>query len=236
MLRSWIGLERAGHVDEEEPARIRMKKHYLSINAILIAFHITFFALILSVSLIPLPKAIAHPHVFIDQQLEVVFDDNGLAGIRIRWKFDDMFASMIAEDYDLNRNGRLELPEVKEIKEKAFSYISEYNYFNFIKIDDKPFQVKFIRDFNALLENKRLVYEFLIPCHVTAIQQFKKVSIATYDPSYYTAILFAEKEPVSLTSVEAYEVKTAIREDHETKIYFDMIHPWTLFLEFRQKP
>jgi ABC-type uncharacterized transport system substrate-binding protein len=81
-----------------------------------------------------------------------------------------------------------------------------------------------------------MIYEFFIPCHVTAIDAPKKIKISTYDPSYYTAIFFAAKGPVALTDAEAYEVKAATREDPDTKIYFDMIHPWTLFLEFWKKP
>ena len=212
-----------------------MKKHRILKKSASIALRVIACCLILDAFLSPSPDVQAHPHVFIVQRLNVVFDDKGLAGIKVRWKFDDMFASMIAEDHDLNRNGKLEPSEVKTIKEKAFSYISEFSYFSFLKIEKKPFQVKFITDFNAVLENKGLVYEFFIPCHVAATRRFKKVSVATYDPSYYSAIFFANKGPVSLTLSEAYEVKTAIREDPETKIYYDMIHPWTLFLEFRQK-
>ena len=59
-----------------------------------------------------LPQAQAHPLIFIAQRVTVVFDEMGLAGIRVRWKFDDMFAGMIAEDFDLNRNGRLDPEEV----------------------------------------------------------------------------------------------------------------------------
>jgi ABC-type uncharacterized transport system substrate-binding protein len=190
---------------------------------------------VLVFNLIGLPRANAHPHIFIVQRLNVIFDEKGLAGIKVRWKFDDMFASMIAEDYDLNRNGKLEAGEVQEVKEKAFSFISEHSYFSFIKIDNVPFQVKYVRDFNAVLENRKLMYEFLIPCHVTATEHPKKVTVATYDPSYYTAIYFAQKEPVALTSADGFDVKTSLKEDPDTKIYYDMIHPWTLFLEFRQK-
>jgi ABC-type uncharacterized transport system substrate-binding protein len=68
----------------------------------------------------------------------------------LRLKFDDMFSSMIAEDHDRNQNGRLEPSEVKTIKEKAFSYISEHSYFTFVKIENKPFQIKFITDFNVV--------------------------------------------------------------------------------------
>jgi ABC-type uncharacterized transport system substrate-binding protein len=216
--------------------RIVMKKYYLCIKVALIAFRAIVYCVISDVFLFQLQEAQAHPHVFIVQRLNVVFDDKGLAGIKVRWKFDDMFASMIAEDHDLNHNGKLEPLEIKDIRENAFANISEYDYFSFIKIENKPFEVKFIKDFNAILENKGLVYEFFIPCHVTATNHTKKVSLAAYDPSYYSAIFFAEKEPVSLTSAEPYQVKTAIMEDPATKIYYDMVHPWTLFLEFRQKP
>ena len=213
-----------------------MKKRCFIYRAALVAFRAIVCCILLNIILSPLPEAIAHPHVFIVQRLNARFDDKGLAGIKVRWKFDDMFASMIAEDHDLNRNGKLEADEIKSVKEKAFSFISEYSYFTFIKIENKPFQVKFIKDFNAVLENKRLIYEFFIPCHVTATNHFKKVTVASYDPSYYTAIYYAAKESVSLTAADAYEVKVALREDPDTKIYFDTVHPWTLFLEFRKRP
>lgn len=193
------------------------------------------FSLIFFLGLGSAPAAFSHPHVFITQRLGVQFDEKGLAGIKVSWEFDDMFASMVAQDHDLDRDGRLDPMEVRQVREKAFSYISEYNYFVFIRIDGKPFQVRFIKDFTAILEDNVLVYEFLIPCHVTAIKSDKKVTIATYDPSYYTAILFAQEKPVSVTCSEIFDVRTAVREDPETRIYFDMVHPWALFLEFRLK-
>lgn len=183
----------------------------------------------------PLAVVKAHPHVFIVQRLTLVFDEKGLAGVKVRWKFDDMFASMIAEDHDANGNGQLEPEEVQSVKENAFAYIKTQNYFTFIKIDNTPFEVKFVTDFNAILKDKRLVYEFFIPCHVTAIDANKKISVTTYDPSYYSAIYFAEKTPVSLEAADAFDVNTAIREDAETSIYYDMVHPWALYLEFRLK-
>ncbi len=212
-----------------------MKTSSALLKSVRVVLHAIAFYHIIWPIMIPAKEAQAHPHVFIVQRLDVVFDDKGLAGIRVRWKFDDMFASMIAEDHDINRSGKFETNEIQAVKEKAFSFISEYNYFMFIKIDNTPFEVKFIKNFNAILENQTLVYEFLIPCHVTATRNFKKVKVASYDPTYYTAIYFAQKKPVSLTSADAFEVKTAIREDPDTKIYFDMVHPWTLFAEFRKK-
>ena len=142
--------------------RIIMKKQNLSAKLSLIPFQFVVCSLIWIVILSPLTNAHAHPHVFIVQRLNLVFDDKGLSGIKVHWKFDDMFASMIAEGHDLNKNGQLEVNEVAAVKQNAFNYISEYSFFSFIKIDNKPFNVKFIKDFNAVLEEKRLVYEFFI--------------------------------------------------------------------------
>ena len=193
-----------------------------------------FFAFALAFSS-GLKDADAHPHVFIVQRLDVVFDDSGLAGFKVRWTFDDMFAGMIAEDYDANKNGSLEPAEVEQVKAKAFSFISEYDYFCFVKIDEKPFKVQYVKDFQAILKDGKLTYEFLVPCHVSAAKNPKRITFATYDPTYYTAVFFTERAPVSLISAENFEVKTSIREDESTKIYFDMINPWALFLEFRRK-
>jgi len=194
---------------------------------------LSMLVIILSSWVVP---AESHPHIFIVQRLSMAFDEKGLAGIRVHWKFDDMFAGMIAEDHDRNQNGHLEPDEVKSIRENAFSYLAEFNYFVFIKIENTPFKVKYTTDFTATLQDGRLEYRFFVPCHVRATQSIKKITVATYDPSYYSAIFFAKNKPVSLTASDACEVKTAIREDPATTIYYGMIHPWTLFLEFCLKP
>ena len=177
----------------------------------------------------------SHPHVFMTQQITSVFDDKGLAGFKIFWEFDDMFASMIAVDYDKNQNGFLEKDEVALVKAEAFSYLLEFNYFVFIRINEEPFDVKFIKNFSAILNDGKLVYTFFIPCHVTATHSFKQIVVDTYDPSYFSAILFKKKDPAVLENNDFFEVKTDVREDKSTSIYYDMVNPWALFLEFRIK-
>ncbi len=178
---------------------------------------------------------LSHPHVFIVTRLEAVFDDKGLAGVRVRWGFDDMFSSMIAGDYDRNKNGQLEETEIALIKKEAFSYLANHDYFCFVKISDKPFKVKFVREFSAALNKGKLSYEFLIPCHVTAIDTFKEFRIAVYDPTYYSAVFFAEKRTVSIENGSSFETVTQIAENKKESYYYDMIHPWDLSLKFRLK-
>lgn len=178
---------------------------------------------------------IAHPHVFIVQRLNIVFDNKGLAGFWVEWNFDDMFSNMIATDYDKNQNSTLEPAEVAEVKEKAFSYIAEYDYFIFVKIDGQSFKVKWIKNFNAVLKNGKLSYHFFVPCHVKAHKLFKQIVIAAYDPSYYTAIFFAQKQPALVENGDRFVIESSLKEDKSTSIYFGMVNPWALFLKFRLK-
>ncbi|MEH0020240.1 MAG: DUF1007 family protein [Desulfobacter sp.] len=192
-----------------------------------------FFALVLFPGISG--RVLAHPHVFIEQHLAVVFDDKGLAGFRVSWAFDDMFSVMIAEDFDGNKNGIIDPEENKIIREKAFGYIAPQNYYIHVTIDDKPFAVKFITDFKATLDQGKLMYEFFIPCHVTAIDTPKTIRLAPYDPEYYSAIYFSPNAPLALDQNGDFHVETDIRIDKSTLIYYDMVNPWALFMDFRKK-
>ncbi|MBW2088943.1 MAG: DUF1007 family protein [Deltaproteobacteria bacterium] len=177
----------------------------------------------------------AHPHVFIVQRLKIVFDNQGLAGFEVEWHFDEMFSNMIAMDFDQNKNSILEPAEVLVVKEKAFSYIAEYDYFIFVKINGQSFKVKWFKNFNAVLKNGKLSYHFFVPCHVKANPLFKQVVIATYDPTYYTAIFFARKEPARVENGDGFVIESAVKKDENTSIYFGMVNPWALFLKFKLK-
>jgi len=205
--------------------RIAAKKESLLLFSVIV---ISFFAM-------PCKDALSHPHVFIVQRIEIVFDDKGLAGFEVQWKFDEMFSTMIVGDYDKNQNRCLEPDEIKAIKEGAFSYLSNYHYFTFVRIDGKPFEVKFVRDFWAGVKENKLIYRFFVPCHVAARSSYRHIVVATYDPSYYTAIFYPEDRPAALDNAGGFDVESAIRQDASTSIYYDMVHPWALFLDFRKK-
>lgn len=177
----------------------------------------------------------SHPHVFVVTRLVAVFDGKGLAGIRVRWNFDEMFSSMIAGDYDQNQNGILEEAEISKIREEAFSYLANYDYFCFAKIDGKAFKVKYTKDFKAVLNDGKLSYEFFIPCHVAASKKSKTFTMAVYDPTYYSAVFFAENQPVSTEGGTDFEISTLLDENKEESYYYDMLHPWELKLRFALK-
>jgi len=200
-------------------------KHKLSLLFILAVVGLMVFS----------PAAYPHPHVFVVNKMILIFDDRGFSGIRVNWSFDEFFSSMIAGDYDKNRNKKLEIPEVALIKKEAFGYLANFDYFTFIKIDGKPFKVKWVTDFQAELSDGKLAYEFFVPCHVKASTIFKEITIAQYDPTYYSSLLFGKNHPVKIEAGEKFETIFKIAENLKESYYYGMVHPVEAILQFRLK-
>lgn len=179
--------------------------------------------------------AFSHPHVFIQNTLRIVFDQEGLAGVQARWVFDEFFSSMIADEFDRNHNKILEQSEICAAKKGAFDNLVKFDYFSFIKIDGKPFKVAYIRDFTASLSGGKLIYEFMIPCHVTAGTTFKEIIISQYDPTYYSRVVFAKDKPVTLEGASDFEVNWRISKNLKEAYYYGQVHPVEAIVRFKRR-
>jgi len=177
----------------------------------------------------------SHPHAFIDNRFTMVFDAEGFAGIRVEWGFDEFFSSMIAGDYDRNKNGILEDLEITAIKKGAFDNLANFDYFTVIRIGGKPFEVKYVRDFSAALKGGTLVYVFFIPCHVKAVGTTKEIVISQYDPTYYTDMSLDEGQTIPIEGGAGFEINCSIAENPKISYYFDLVHPIETIVRFRLK-
>ena len=179
--------------------------------------------------------ALAHPHVFIHGRVGIVFDAKGLAGFDLRWVFDEMFSQMILGDHDANGNGSLEPAEVASVKAGAFDNLKNFEYFTHIRVEGRPFAVRFVKDFRAEVQKGKLVYRFFVPCHVQAVATPKSVTISVYDPSFYSST-FLLRNPIAFRNQEPYQVSHRIAVNKEEAYYFDQIHPEEITLTFQRKP
>ncbi len=180
-------------------------------------------------------SCVAHPHVFIENSLDLIFDADGFAGIRAQWRFDEFFTSMIMADHDKNRNHELEDDEIQAVKKGAFDNLAAFQYFTFIRINGDPFKPAYIREFIAYLKDNRLVYKFLIPCHVTKGDRFKVIRISQYDPSYYSKVTLDKECPISIQGDVETEINWRIAMNKEEAYYYNQIHPMEVILQFKQK-
>lgn len=191
-------------------------------------------ALIVFVVFVHVPLLAPHPHVFTYSSIKVVFDEYGLAGFEVKWVFDEMFSNMIVHDFDKNRNSHLEPSEIKDIKDGAFSNLKNFDYFIHIKINNKAFKVKFVRDFSAEIKENALIYRFFVPCHVSAGSSFKEVRISIYDISFYCSV-FLTKNSVDFKNTSSYELHHQIGRNKKEAYYYGQVYPEEIIVRFRRK-
>lgn len=179
-------------------------------------------------------KTTTHPHVFIYSSIDAVFDENGLEGFRIYWKFDEMFSNMFIFDFDKNNNLSFEKEELKALENGAFKNLKKFDYFSHVKIEDKIFKVSYVKDFKAWIKNGNLYYSFFIPCHVKGYQKEKVIKISVYDHTYYCSV-FLTRKPLYLENAENFQVSYDISRNSDEAYYFNQIFPEEITIGFRFK-
>lgn len=129
-----------------------------------------------------------------EARVTLVFDDNGFAGVKQRWVIDEMTTWAVFELIEENGDGKLNDAEVAAIERESFGSIKDYNYFTKMLIDGQDFPVEWATDFDAFMDQGKLVYTFFIPCHVAAPPTPREVKVAVFDPSFFIYVAYAGKE------------------------------------------
>jgi len=192
-----------------------------------------YFISMILISIIAPCLLFAHPHVFIDYTVNFVFDQNGVTGIETQWIFDEMYSSMLIQDYDVDKDGRFSNSEIKTTKQNAFSNLENYNYFIYITIDSKCFEVKSVDNFSVDVCDNRLVYRFFITCVVPVTPSYKKIEICMYDETYYVDLLPLGDDPVRLTNASNIDYTYNVYEDTKESRDYGEIYPYSIRLKFR---
>ena len=108
----------------------------------------------------------AHPHVFIDTKVDVLPEK-----IIITWSFDEMNSAMLMEDYDKNKDKKLDPDEIAFMEKDHFKTLEPYSYFIHMSDGKDEFNLKRIIEFTAAFENKKT---HLHLCHSkTKIQKIR---------------------------------------------------------------
>lgn len=138
--------------------------------------------LCLSLCLCPLSvPARAHPHVWADYWIEVVAEPSGIVELRLTWRFDTMFSTMVRNDLKVTE---LTPEAVKKIRDKAFSNLKNFNYYTYVTADGAAWRPDAVRDFSARAHGEQLEYSFTILLPKPA----QNVDISLYDEELYVDI------------------------------------------------
>lgn len=98
----------------------------------------------------------AHPHAWISVNTTVLVNEKGEAtAIRERWLFDKMYSVYALDDFDPNKNGKIDPDELLQLANENLSNLKAYNYFTvFEGSDGKAVALGNFKDVNSFLEKK----------------------------------------------------------------------------------
>ena len=150
--------------------------------------------------ILPVSPVRAHPHVFIDANLEIARDDQGRATeIRHVWRFDEIFSSSVVLDFDTDGDGKLGLKELEEVASTVKKNIAEFNFYTEVRdgnevvnfYEPDPFLADFVDGQLILI----LALELEKPQQMTG----GGFRVAVSDPTYYVAIEFNALAGITVT-------------------------------------
>ncbi len=133
-------------------------------------------------------QARAHPHVFVDVDIEVGFDPEGsIKNLRFDWIFDDMYSAFMMQGVERS-NGKPTAAALEKLADVFMEKIDEADYFtSAIAADGHELQITGALDVQlTLTDAKRLRLAFTAPLR-SVVGHVEKVSIQVFDPQYILA-------------------------------------------------
>lgn len=144
----------------------------------------------------------AHPHVYVTMKSEIVYDAEGrMTGIRHHWTFDDMFSSYATQGLESKEKGKFTREELQPLAEVNVTSLKEFDFFTQGKLNGQKAAFKQPVDYFLEQKDDLLTLHFTLPLKAPAAT--KTIDLDIYDPLYFVAFEFADKEPITLKGAPA---------------------------------
>jgi ABC-type uncharacterized transport system substrate-binding protein len=149
--------------------------------------------------------ALAHPHVWVTMQGELVYaPDGSVTGVRYNWTFDDMFSAFATQGIEPKKPGVFTRQDLDSLAKENVSSLKEFDYFTFAKANGKKIEMKdptdYYLDYNT--KDTVLTLHFTLPLKTPV--KAKELNVEIYDPEYFVDFSFKDvKEPIALVGAPA---------------------------------
>jgi ABC-type uncharacterized transport system substrate-binding protein len=156
-------------------------------------------SLLAAIVAVALPSGVAaHPHVLVDAKSEVVFDAKGrMTSVRQIWQFDPAFSAFAMQGLDANGDGELSDAELQPLAKVNVDSLKEYDFFTFLTVGDKELDFVQPTEYWLELHGDRLTLFYDLPLK-KPVAVGPKTTLEVFDPEYFVAFTFVEKDPVIL--------------------------------------
>lgn len=181
------------------------------------------------------PVVVAHPHVFINNKVTVVFDGGKLSGMTFRWAFDDMFSEMLLTDFKPDAEGNFTPKVIATIKAGAFDNLENYHYFLAFFIGSKRLKKVRIEQFTpSVVEGKQLIYSFFVPLDLPVTAAEQTVRVTVYDDTYFVAFDLLHADDVTVKGDQGISVALSIEKTKVKPLWPGQYMPDQLVIRYME--
>ena len=132
--------------------------------------------------------ALAHPHIFMDAEANLVFNEKGFEGVQNHWVFDELYSKAMLESVDKDKDGKLNSEETKALQKIILPPILKFSYYNYLALGSKFVTPSQITNFTASFEQGKLILLFLTRFNIPASENYTMLLLAVTDPTNYIQI------------------------------------------------
>ncbi len=157
--------------------------------------------------------AAAHPHIWIDATATFVFAQDRLVAVRQSWIFDEVFSTVMINQFDRNRDRRFDADELAKLRAGAFASLKNYSFLTRLTVDGDAVDIPDVADFMAEVADGRLVYRFTVRLPAPVDAAARAVELRVFDESYYIDVALNQAEPVRFEGLSPGACGFAIAEE-----------------------
>ena len=182
--------------------------------------------LLLFVSLVAVlaVQAFAHPHVFADVKVKVLYDATGFVGVENRWSYDEIYSAAMLSSVDNNGDGKISADEQPPLQTAILGPIEKNNYYNYVQAGSDFLKARKIRNFKASMVKGKLVLDFVVDFSMPATADWTMLVVVVADPTNYIQMT-SDMENADVDAPKSQEVE-----------YFaDALDGLSLFKAFRSE-
>ncbi len=142
--------------------------------------------------------ALAHPHIFIDAKVTVVFNEAGqISGLRNAWTFDKAFSVWMIQGLDTNGDRVTSPEEMQELADENMMGLADFGFYTFAGSQDDLMEFSPAGDQRMEFAEEQTTLSFsLLAAEPRAVDAVFELGV--YDPEYYVAISVDEPSDVVL--------------------------------------
>jgi len=178
-----------------------------------------------------LRPALAHPHVFIDNTVDFVFDGGGkITGLRMTWVFDDVFSDELLGDFDANHDKDFDAAESRKIAATIWPNMKPFHYFTYVWVDKKDLGLILPSDFKASAAKGIVTFDFLVALPAPVDPRKQSIAVEVYDHEFYVEVDLHKAEPVRFTQMGGIACTPHIRDDASRAYFGGYVNPQEITL------